>query len=185
MAYVAPAARAIVGSPCDRHVDGRRLLAAEERRSAVEKDADAPMRAEKLEPAEDLEPVDTALAPEPVQRLLEAHAHAVRWDVTKVLDDQEQQPAFELDVEDDVGVTRLAAVLRGGAGHMLSLISVFHGDCRLTTWQCSRRRPSDRTRSTSAARGWRSSSPSCASALRRSPRGAARRPSRSTAPVES
>jgi hypothetical protein len=108
-----------VRSPGDGDHELGGLLAAEEEGRPVEEDVDAAVRAEKLEAAEDLQAVDALLAAEAVQRLAEADADAVSREVAEVPDDQEQQPSFELDVEDDVRLARRVAVLvlRDGSGH--------------------------------------------------------------------
>jgi len=125
VADFASAAGSVVGSPADGHGELGRLVAAEEEGRAVEEDLDPAPRTEELQPPEDLQPVDAPIASEAVERALEADAHSVRRELAEILDDQEQQPAFELDVKDDVRVGTRMAVLRGGSGHVLSLIPMF------------------------------------------------------------
>jgi hypothetical protein len=119
VADFAPPAVAFVRPPGDGDREPGGLFAAEQERRPVEEDPDAAARAEELEAAEDLQPVDALFTAETVERLLEADADAVRRQVAEVPDDQEQQPAFELDVEDDVRLARRVAVLvlRDGSGH--------------------------------------------------------------------
>ena len=62
--------------PRHAHGEGGFPFAREEERRAVEEDADLASRAQELEPAEELQAVDAALAPEPGQRGVESHAHA-------------------------------------------------------------------------------------------------------------
>ena len=121
MADLAAAALASVGPPGDREGELGRLVAAEDKRAAVEEDPDAAARAEELEAAEDLQPIDAPVAAETVQRPFESDANAVRREVAEVPDDQEEQAAVVLDVDDDVGLARRVAVLRDGSGHGLSL----------------------------------------------------------------
>jgi hypothetical protein len=80
---------------------------------------------------EKLEPVDAALASEPVQRLAEADADAVGRQVAEVLDHEEQQAALELHVEDHVRLARPGTVLGNGSGHVVSVIRSFRGTSRL------------------------------------------------------
>src|SRR5204863_3790194 len=122
-----PAALVLVGSPGDGHREIGRLFAAEEERRPVEEDADPAARAEELEAAENLQAVDAPVASEAVQRLVETDADVVRGKLAEVLEDQEQQPALELDVEDDVRLAWRPAVLRDGSGHGLSLVLTFRG----------------------------------------------------------
>ena len=117
MPHRARAALAVVRAPGDAHLEPGRLAAGEEERSAVEEDLDPSLRPEQLEALEDPQPVDPLLAAEAAQRLGEAHAHRMRGPEADVLEHEEQQAVLELDFEDHVRL----GVLRGGAGHALSL----------------------------------------------------------------
>jgi hypothetical protein len=118
----AAATVAFVRSPGDGYCEIGGLVSAEEEGRPVEEHADAAMRAEEFEAAEDLEPVDALLASEAVQGSVETDAHVMSREVAEVLDDQEQEAALELDVQYDIclawRVTLL--VLRDGFGHVRS-----------------------------------------------------------------
>src|SRR5690242_20379088 len=128
VAELAAAAVAVVRPPGDRDRELGRLFAGKEELRAVEEDANAAVRREELEAAEDLQPVDALLATEAVQRLGEANAHGVGRQIAEVLECQEQEAAVELDAEDDVG-------LADGGSHEASLFpspGVRHRDERRT-----------------------------------------------------
>src|ERR1051325_3920286 len=133
---------ALVRAPGQAGFEGGLLLAGEEECGAIEEHADVAAGREELESPEELQPIDPAFAAEAGERGVEADAHRVGRAVAEVLEHEEEQAAVELDVEQDVRLSR------DGSGHARSLpgsLARVDGEEALP-W----RQPEDRARPASA-----------------------------------